>query len=79
MSGQAPLARSVGGIAGQVREYVNDLRDGAPDKVAPAAASLRALAGDGSAGKVPPSLGVVRVCVGVGCVAWRAWGAERRM
>lgn len=40
-----------GGIAGQVRALVSDLKDGAPAKVALAASQLRVLVGD-SAGKV---------------------------
>ena len=40
-----------GGIAGQVRAHVADLKDGTPAKVALAASQLRVLVGD-SAGKV---------------------------
>ena len=64
MAGQEIVSGNVGGIAGQVRAYVTDLKDGSPTKVALAASHLRVLVGD-SAGKVRARLRTRAIIVGV--------------
>lgn len=62
MVDQEPFSGSVGGIAGQVRAYVTDLKGGTPSKVAQAASGLRSLVGE-SAGKVRARLSLAQPIV----------------